>query len=418
MDIARSTKKRPNKKLISIMAITVIIVCLLTLGFLSLSNAGNSVSAQELVLATVEQEEFVVSVRGMGVLAPKEERWISTSVNASIEQLFVKPGTVVAKGDAIAQLSNPELVQSMDERQWELDELIATNNALSASLNNELLNLKAAVLEAKLNYERSLLTLDAQKKLMSQGVNAVSQIDFESSKIEAEQNKQRWELAQNRLASQKQNNQAQLIASQARFKRLQHIANRAKVLVEGLTMKASQDAVVKELSVELGQQVVAGTNIVKIASRDQFIAELRIPENLINQVAMGQAVSLDSRTSLFAGEVSRIDPAVINGLVQVDVEIVSEMPDEARPELTIEGVIEIAKKPNALFVKRPMYARGLSESNVFVLDADGKSATKTLVEFGQSSSTHIEIIRGIEPGQKIIISDANKWASKPQIAIN
>lgn len=418
MDIVRKSQHSSGLKR-PITIIMIIVALLVAISVYSMTSSDSpKIRAEDIVLATVQQNEFVVSVRGIGVLAPKSERWVSTRSNASIEQIFVKPGTMVNVGQPIMRLSNPELVQQLNERRWELDEMAATNSALKASLDNELINLEASVLEAKLNYERSLLTLNAQKTLMEQGVNAVSRIDFETTKIDVEQNQQRWELAKSRLSSQRQNIEAQLIASQARYNRLENLLQTAQRRVDELLVTASQAAIIQEMPVELGQRVLAGANLVRIASNDEFIAEIRIPENLINQVAIGQDVTLDSRTSVFGGTVSRIDPSVINGLVQVDVNIVGNMPAEARPDLTVEGVVEISKKSNALFVKRPMFARSLTKSDVFVLDEDGSDAVKTAVEFGQSSSTHIEILSGITSGQQIIISDSTKWANQQNIQIN
>lgn len=418
MDIVRKSSKKSGftKTLIIIATVSAVSIAFLTYG-IGFSHTPK-ISADELVLATVKHDEFVVSVRGMGVLAPKEERWITTSSSASVEQIFVKPGAVVSVTQPIMQLSNPELVQQLNERRWELDEMAATNTALQASLDNQLLDLESAVLEARLNYERSMLTLEAQRSLMKDGVNAVSRIDFETTKIDVEQNEQRWQLAKDRLESQRKNIDAQLAASKARFRRLENLMQVAQTRVDDLLVTATQNAIVQELPIELGQRVVAGTNLVKIASNNAFIAEIRIPENQVNQVVIGQSVALDSRTSVFNGKVSRVDPTVINGLVQVDVEITSQMPAEARPDLTIQGTVEITRKRDTLFVKRPMFAKSLSASDVFVLDSTGTKASKTAVEFGQSSSTHIEVLQGVTAGQTIIISDATQWAGRQDIQIN
>ncbi len=418
MDIVRKSSKKSGLKNPWVI---VGAACALSIAFIAYGigfSTTPKINADELITATVEQDEFIVNVRGMGVLAPKNERWITTSTNASVEQIFVKPGTMIEVAQPIMRLSNPDLIQELNERKWELDEMAATNIALKASLDNQLLDLESAVLEARLNYERSLLTLDAQRSLMKDGVNAVSRIDFETTKIDVEQNQQRWQLAKDRLESQRKNIDAQLIASNARYKRLENLLAIAQTRVDSLMVTATQTAVIQELPIELGQRVIAGTNLVKIASSNDFIAELRIPENLINQVNIGQPVSLDSRTSVFRGRVNRIDPTVVNGLVQVDVDIIGQTPAEARPDLTIEGTVEIARKEETLFVRRPMYARSLIASDVFVLSQDGTKAIKTTVEFGQSSSTHIEVVSGINAGQEIIISDATQWADLPNIQIN
>ncbi|GLR69290.1 efflux RND transporter periplasmic adaptor subunit [Agaribacter marinus] len=418
MDIVRKKTSSGRKKKWLIAISGVAFALLASFGVYSISSSTTAIKKDALILDVVKQDEFLVTVRGMGVLTPKNERWISTDVSASIEQIFVKAGTNVSAGEPILKLNNPSLVQEFEESQWALQEAIATQNALKVSLETDLINLDAAVIEAKLNYERSTLTLNAQQTLMSQGVNAVSQIDFESSKIEVAQDKQRWELAKRRYESQQRNMGAQMQASDARLNRVRELVNRLNRRVQALTVSSQTDAIVQELSVELGERVSAGANLARIASRNEYIAELRIPESKISDVLMNQAVSLDSRSSIFSGNVIRIDPNVVNGLVQVDVAIRGATPVEARPDLTIEGVIEIAKKANALFVKRPVYARSKSTSPVYVLSSNGKQAEKKMVEFGQSTSTHIEVIAGIRAGQQIIVSDATQWENNQIIQIN
>jgi hypothetical protein len=306
----------------------------------------------------------------------------------------------------------------LEETQWELDELNAQTQALKVSLESQVLDQEASVINEKLNYERSLLTLTAQNTLLEQGINAVSQIDHQAIKIEVAQNKQRWELEIKRLAKQKENVSAQLLANDAKVKRMQKTLERAQQQVDSLNVRASIDAIVQEMPMELGQQVIVGTNLARLAKRDEFIAELRIPEIQIQDVVIGQKVILDTRNSQVEGIVRRIDPSVNNGAVQVDVDILGATPKEARPELTVEGVIEIVRIPNALYVKRPMFAKSYGDSVVYLLNEGGSGANKQAVTFGKASAHYIEIKQGLSLGQEIIISDVSAWESHQQISIN
>ena len=418
MDIARTkTKQSLKQKIIFAIALLVVVV-LLFFWWFSTSNATHIVDRELLLTDKVQQGELRVNVRGIGVLAPKDVRWLATNVNGRVDRIYAKAGAIVAKGDLILQLSNPQLVQQFEETQWDLDEIEAQTIALEVSLESQALDQEAAVINEKLNYERSLLTLNAQETLLKQGINAVSQIDHQAIKIEVAQNKQRWELEIKRLEKQKENVAAQLAANQARVNRMHKTLERAKQQVENLNVRASIDAIVQVMPMELGQQVTAGTNLARLAKRGEFIAELRIPENQIQDVVIGQSVSLDTRTSIVEGIVKRIDPSVENGVVQVDVELLGPSPKEARPELTVEGIIEVMRIENTLYVKRPMFAKSYGDSKVYLVNSKGELANKHSVTFGKSSNTFIEIKNGLALGQEIIVSDVSAWETHQQIRIN
>jgi HlyD family secretion protein len=237
-------------------------------------------------------------------------------------------------------------------------------------------------------------------------------------KIDVAQHKERWQLEIKRLAKRKENLAAQAVAYQARLNRMRRILQRVQSQVDGLHVKATMDSIVQEMPVELGQQVNSGTNLARLARKGQFIAELRIPEKLIQNVAIDQLVTIDTRTSKIKGRVSRIDPAVINGSVQIDVELIGPIPNEARPDLTVEGVIEIAHLADTLYVKRPMFAKSFTQGSVYLLDADGQSASKQAVAFGQVSTKYIQINGGLNSGEKIIVSDTSGWEEHQQISLN
>lgn len=418
MDIVRSKSDSGRKKKLLLGAVLVAAVSLTLYSFVYGSSATYGVDSSTLLTDTVQQGELTVTVRGMGVLAPKDIRWLATNIDGKVERILVKAGAQVKQGDLILELSNPQLLQQLDESRWELEEMEAQTQALKVTLESEVLDQEAAVINEKLNFERSSLTLDAQTTLLKQGVNAVSQIDHEAVKIEVAQNKQRWELAIKRLEKQKENVAAQMLANQARVNRMRKSVQRVEEQVDQLDVRASIDAIVQAMPMELGQQVSAGTNLARLAKRDDFIAELRIPENQIQSVVIGQSVVLDTRTSKVNGIVKRIDPAVNNGVVQVDVDIVGSAPKESRPELTVEGTIEVARISNALFVKRPMFAKSYGDSQVYLVSQENNTAKKHAVTFGQASSTFIEIKAGLSLGQEIIVSDVSTWESHQQIQLN
>lgn len=417
MDIVRDTKKSKRKPML--MAGAIGVVALSTLAFVfKPSNASYVVDRDALLVATVEQGDMKVRVRGTGVLASKDIRWLATDVAGRVERIVTKAGAVVKKGDVILELSNPQLVQQMEDYQWQLEEMEAETTALEVSLESQLLDQETVVLNEKLNYERAKLTFDAENTLLTQGVIAISKIKHQEAKIEVNRFKQRWDLEKKRLAKRRENLDAQRLSYQAKLKRLRHSLARAQTQVDNLTVRASMDSIVQEMPLELGQQVNPGNNLARLARSGLFIAELRIPEKLIKNVKLSQSVTVDTRSSEIKGHIIRIDPAVVNGTVQVDVDLVGELPIEARPDLTIDGVIDIADIENTLYVKRPMFAKNDTTSKVYVLDQASQYAVKRDITYGQTSNQFIEIKSGLKPGDSIVVSDVTAWQTHQKVSIN
>ena len=418
MDIVRSSKRSKRSKKAQIIISLLIFVTLILVFAFNRSSASYLVNKDSLLIDTVQRGELEISVRGTGILVPKDIRWIAINVAGRVERVFNKAGAEVKKGDLLLELSNPQLQQELTQARWELQALEAETQARKVSLESDLLDQEIAVINEKLNHERAQLTLSAQKSLLNQGIDVISKIAYEEVKINVMQYKQRWALEQQRLDKRRENLNAHLKANQARLNSMRKSVQRIQQQVESLHVKATMDSIVQEMPMELGQQVNAGTNLAKLARNDLFIAELRIPEKQIKDVIIGQRVILDTRSSKIQGIVQRIDPTVINSSVQIDVEIIGPLPKEARPSLTVDGAIEIAKIPNTLFVKRPMFANSFSQSNIYLIDNEGSYANKYPVKFGQMSSQYIQIEHGLAEGGRIIISDSSSWQEHQQIRIN
>ena len=418
MDIVRSKqKKKINvKRWFTIAAISA--VALMLIINLSGNSSAYQVDKSELLLAQVQRGQLNISVRGVGVLVPKDIRWVATNVDGRVERILIKAGAKVKKGDLLLELSNPQLIQQLEETKWQLEEMVAETNALNVSLASELLDQEAAVINEKLNHQRALLTYNAQKKLLDQGTVAVSHIAHEEVKIDVAQYKERWQLEIKRLNKKQESLAAQAKAYQARLNRMHKIYQRAQQQVESLKVHATMDSIVQAMPMELGQRVLMGSNLARLARSGEFIAELRVPEKLIKDVALGQSVVVDTRNSKIVGIVQRIDPIVNNGSVQVDIELIGDMPKDARPDLTVNGVIAIANIVDTLFVKRPMFASEHSKAFVYVLAADGSQADKVNIHFGQTSTQYIQITSGLVAGNNIIISDVSAWEKQQTINVN
>ncbi|OCQ21297.1 RND transporter [Pseudoalteromonas luteoviolacea] len=417
MDIVRKHKNTKNVKAY----IWALLIGGLIAGSIIFYNTNNSdylVDRKSILIGTVKRGELNIRVRGTGVMVPKDIRWIATNVPGRIERIYQNAGAVVKKGDVLFELSNPHLEQQLAEAKWELQALESETRASRISLESELLDQQIAVMNEKLNFERNALTLNAQKELIDQGFDAISKIDFEEVKMNVRQYEQRWKLEQQRLVKRRENLKAQIEANEARLQMMVRSVAQIEHQVASLTVTATMDSIVQEMPMELGQEVTSGTNLALLARSDLFIAELRIPEKLIKDVVIGQKVLLDTRTSQLQGKVQRIAPTVINSMVQVDVELTDQLPREIRPELTVDGEIEINTIPNTLFVKRPIFANSFSGSDVYLINGEGVQANKHAVQFGHMSTQYIQVEHGLTEGQQIIVSDVSAWAQHNQIRIN
>ena len=383
-----------------------------------LSRADFSVDSKVMVYGEVKQGDFTVSIRGTGVLVPDNVQWLATNVDARVERLIVKAGKHVKRGELIVVLSNPQLKQKLEETEWELEALEAETIAAQVEQESALLNHQSVTFNSKLDYESSQLKRDAQSRLFIQKTGAISKLDYEKTRLETIQHEQRWRINQKRFVKMQENLSAQNNARTARLNKMGKILERIQQQIADLNVYASMDSVIQEIPLELGQQIPQGSNIAKLARQDSLIAELQISELQIRDVIIGNRVIIDTRNSKVEGIVSRIDPAVINGNVQVDVEFNHPLPRDARPDLTVDGEIMISEIANTLHVSRPVFAQSQSHSSLYKLSQDGKFAERVKVTLGQGSVNQIQIIQGLAVGDKIIISDSSSWETYPKIRIN
>ena len=417
MDIARSKPKQSKLKKPILVGAVIALFSSLVIAATQVEFAAYTTERQQLLVGKVEQGDMHVNVRGNGLLVPNDVRWIASNIEGRVERILVKAGAIVKKGDLLLEMTNPRLVQMAEETRWELEAFSAETKALEVALRNQLLDQKAVTLNAEMLYQSAKLRLDAEQTLLDQGKSSVSQIDYEKSKLEAAQYKQRWEIEQQRLAGLKENNIAQLQAKKARLNKLRKTLNRAQDEVASLNVIAAIDGVVQEMPLEPGQRISIGSNIAKLAKQDDLIAELQIPERQIRDVAIGQTAIIDTRRNKIQGIVNRIDPAVSNGTVKVDVVFKAPLPSEARPDLSIDGNIQISHLSNTLYVSRPAFAQSQSTSVLYKLSTDGSKAQKVAVNFGVGSAAQIQILGGLNVGDEVILSDHSTYEHIDTIAI-
>jgi multidrug resistance efflux pump len=383
-----------------------------------MGDASFIVKQSELVTAVVEQGRFQVNVRATGVLKPVYIRWVSAQVSGRVEQAFVKAGANVIKGQTLMQLSNPELHRELEKARWEFEAKKAENYAAYIALESQLLDLENSVVEADYSYQSSKLKLDAETQLIEQKNATVSALDYQRSQLAVKQQNQYWLSQQQKVEKMKASLLASKTAQQARLGLVENNYQRIKDQVDALSVRATTDGVVQQVSLALGEQVQVGGSVALIADQRSLFAELQVQENKVSDITLGQIVVVDTRSNKISGEVIRIDPAVNAGMVQIDVQLNSELPNDARPDLTVDGLIEVSNIADALYVKRPVFAPRYSDAGLYKLINNNEFAQKQKVKLGQSSVNQIQILSGLVVGDEIIISDTTSWQEHQEVMIN
>ncbi len=417
MDIPRPENKRKKRlRQIAIGGGIAVVVIALTLGLSALEPAAPSVSRASVWVDSVRQGEMLREVRGPGTLVPKEIRWIAAQTDGRVERILVRPGAVVEPDTIIMEMSNPDLVQQTEEARLQLDAAEAEYTETSLRLQNQQLDQRASLALATADYESARLQAEAEEALAAEHI--IPAIQFRRSQLLAEQQQIRMDIERDRLNQFAQSMEAQLASQGARLEQARNAYQRRLDQTASLQVRAGIAGVLQQVPVEEGQRVGLGTNVARVARPDELQAELRIAETQARDVTIGQLVRVDTRNGIVEGRVTRIDPAVQGGTVQVDVELVGELPRGARPDLSVDGTIEIERLSDVVFTGRPAYGQPNSTVSLFKLTDNGRVAVRVPVQLGRSSVNAIEIIQGLTPGEQVILSDTSQWDEYDRIRLN
>ena len=416
MDIPRPERKRQKRiRQAAIAGGVLLVLVLVTVGLARLEPAAPSVPRASVWIDTVQEGEMLRQVRGPGTLVPRNIRWIGAQTDGRVEVVVVRPGAIVEAGTVLVEMSNPELMEKTDEARYTLEAAEAELAEMELELAGELLDQKAALAVARAEYESARLRADAETKMTEEGI--VPAIQSRQSQLLAEQLKIRMEIEQERLSQFAESMRAQVSAREARVASVRNAYERRLEDVESLRVRAGFAGVLQEMLVEEGQRLALGANIARVARPDDLQAELRVPETQARDVQIGQVVSVDTRNGLVEGKVVRIDPAVQAGTVLVDVELVGKLPRGARPDLSVDGTIEIERLPQVVYTGRPAYGQPNTTIGLFKLVEDGY-AVRVPVELGRTSVSAVEIVQGLTPGDQVILSDTSAWDDHDRIRLN
>lgn len=417
MDFVREDLKRKRQtRRWSYSAAGVTAFAALAIFVATLEPASPSVERAALYIDDVERGEMLLQVRGPGVLVPREIRWIAAASEARVDRVLVKPGAVVEPDTVLVEMSNPELAQLVAEAHAAVSAAEADYAALQVQLQSGVLDQRAVLAAANAEYEGARLESEAQAHLAEQGI--IPAIDHRRAELAAEQLKVRLEVERERVAILQDAVAAQLRAADVRLnQQRQQLALREEQFAN-LQVRAGLEGVLQTLEVEAGQRVAPGTNIARVARPDELMAELRIAETQAKDIRVDQTVEIDTRNGVVEGRVSRIDPAVQNGTVQVDVEIVGELPPGARPDLSVDGTILIERLENVLHVGRPAYGQPGSTLRLFRLQPESGIAVRVPVTLGKVSVNRVQILEGLVEGDSVVLSDTSQWDDHDRIELN
>lgn len=416
MDVVRPElkKQRQRRKAIVVAAVVTVLVGL-SAWVMSLDPALPKVDRDAAWIGTVERGAFTREVRGPGSLVPKVIRWIPAASGGRVERIVAKPGVEVTPVTVLVEMSNPELSQQMEEARWAAEAAAADRDSLAAELDRAFLEAQAGLAGLRSDAESARLQADAEKILSEQGV--VSTIQYQQSELRATQLETRVRFEEQRIERLKSSHAAQLAAEDARVEQSRRLVARREQQVADLQIRAGMYGVLQEVAVEPGQQVQIGANVARVAQPEELIAELRIAETQAREIRLGQDVDVDTRNGVVAGRVLRIDPAVQNGTVQVDVELTGELPPGARPDLSVDGTIELERLEDVLHVGRPANGQPESRVSLFRL-VDDDTAERVAIDLGRASVGRIEVQSGLAQGDRVILSDMSQWSESDRIRLD
>jgi len=429
MDVPR--KDAAKKRIIKRIVMTVVIILLLIpvgyyvgIPFISkghLKPAAPGVEFSTLWPGTVRRGSMIRDVRGLGTLVPEDTLLIPAQTDGRIDKIYIKPGTPVRSDSVILTMSNPELQTALLDAEYTLKAAQASYTDLRVTLEKQGLDLKANAAQVSADYHSAQLKAERDDALVKEGL--VAPIDAKISDVTAQELATRNGIEEKRLSINQESVEAQLAAQKVKVDQLEAEYKLKQREVEDLKVRAGTEGMLEALPVpvEEGQKVTVGTALGKIAQLSKLKAELKIPETQAKDVTIGQTAVIDTRNGLVNGHVMRIDPAILNGTVTVDVKLenTDALPRGVlRPDLSVDGTIQLEKLEDVVNMDRPVFGQADSKVSLFKIEPDGKYADRVQVTLGRASVNSIEVRSGLNVGDRVILSDMSAWDAYDRIKLN
>ncbi len=405
MDIARpeEEKRRRRVRRFVYAGAGLLLVIVITAALSRLKPAAPTVDRSTVWTDTVKRGPMLRDVRGLGTLEPETIWLIPAATDGRVDKRYLLPGTPVKAGSVILDLSNPQLQQETLDAEYQLKGAQAAYLQTKAQLENQLMDKRTQAASVSSQYRTAEMQKQAFEQLGKLGLKA--EIDVKTTEVQAEELAKQNDLAQNEVETFANSIEAQLAVQQANVDQKRALYVLKKSQLEGLHVRAGIDGVLQELDVDVGQQVAQGAPLARVAQPKLLKAQLKIAETQAKDIEIGQKASIDTHNGLIAGHVMRIDPSVVNGTRTVDVKLDGSLPPGAVPDLSVEGTIEIERLADVLYVGRPVHGDADSTVGLFKLVDDGKEAVRVPVELGRVSVNSVEIRKGLQVGDEVILSD-------------
>ncbi|GAC1634402.1 MAG: HlyD family efflux transporter periplasmic adaptor subunit [Candidatus Acidiferrum sp.] len=416
MDIAIAQNPRAETiRRISLAAIALLAVTGISFGLSRLRPAAPSVDGASLFSDTVKRGDMLRAVHGVGTLIPEDMQWIPALNTARVSKIVLRPGAIVKTDSIILELSNPELERDTLDAEYQLKAAEAQYLSVRAQMGSDILNQKAAAASVRSEYEQAKIQHAVDEKLVAQQIGA--EVTSQLSKVKADQLGIRAQLEEARAKNAEETAEAKIAAEKSHVDQQRALYNLRRSQLDALHVRAGINGVLQVVPVEVGQSVAPGVNLARVADPKKLKAEIKIAETQANELTIGMKATVDTRNGVAVGRVSRIDPSVQNGTVTVDVSFDAPLPNGARPDLSVDGTIEIENMKNILYVGRPAFGQPDTAVGLFKLSPDGSEAVRTTVKLGRFSVSTVEVRDGLREGDRVILSDSSAWSNYERIRL-
>ncbi len=416
MDRMRPKTGASQKK---VAAAVIAVACALVGATVVLANIDfrtQRVDRTRLSIETVQQGTMEIKVGANGQLVSKRVEQLAAQVPGRVVKADIKPGALTEVGQVLVELANPQLVASAEEARSAWEGAVAELHAKQVQLQTDMMNEEVALTQVQFNLEKARMKAQSDEELANQGL--IASIDMKRSQLDRDQLHRTYVIGTDRLKKLRENVGAELEVKKSRVAQLARALERARTEAADLKIIAGIRGIVQAISVDVGQQVQPGSPIGRIAHQDQLYAELKVPAREATHVQVGQKAVVDTRNGVANGTVTRVDPGVTDGTIVVDVDLQGPLPTGARPQLPVEGTIYVTQLPNTLYVGKPAYVQNDAEISVYRLDPGGRYATRTTIRAGKVSLNHIQVLQGLQAGDRIITSDIGEFKSQDRILLN
>lgn len=416
MDVPRphiAKKKRRRRILFASGGALALVV--ITVALSHLKPAVPSVDRSTVWIDTVKRGPMVREVRGLGTLIPEDIQWVAANTEGRVEKIVIRPGAQVKPDTVILELSSPELEQAAHDAESKLKAAEAELTTLQAKLQRDLLDQESTTARVHSEYEQARMESETNEQLKKNGL--VAELQYKTAQVKAAELVNRDAIEQKRFAFARDSIAPQLAAKQAEVDQVKEAAQLKLDQVEALHVKAGMSGVLQQLPVDVGQRVKIGDNLARVADPTKLKAEIKIAETQAKDIQIGEKAAIDTRNGVVTGHVTRVDPAVEQGTVKVDASLDGELPRGARPDLTVDGTIELERLDDVTYVGRPAFGQENNTVGIFKLVPNSSDAVRTPVKLGRSSVNSIEIVSGLQPGDQVILSDTSAWDAHDRISL-